>query len=146
MQTQSAKFGRKPICPSRKFRELTPMFMIRFNPDGDSSTQSTASALAIARKCKKAIANGMREDLEAVFVNLSGKFEPELMTLRNTHNLVTISDWARALETLFAAGSDHCPKCGAKSFTYPVVYCSNCGANPGVVFEQAGGLFLSSST
>ena len=129
-----------------RMRELTPMFMIRFDPNAIAPKTETSSALAVARKCKKAIDQGMRQDLEVVFVNLSGSFDKELAQLRETHHLVTILDWANTLETIFAAGSDHCPKCGAKSFIYPVVYCAACGANPGIVFEQAGGLFETSST
>ena len=143
MQSLAKKFGHS-YSPSHKFRELTPMFLIRFNPDDEPSTYSIASALGIARKCKGAIKNGMRQDLEVIFVNLNGKLESELKTLREKHYLVTIGDWAKSLETIFAAGSDHCPKCGSKSFTYPVAYCECCGANPGVIFEQAGGLFVDS--
>jgi len=115
------------------------MFMIRFNP-GSTDQNAVKSMIGIARKCRQAILDGMSPDMDATIVNLTGQFDRELAHMRLTHRLVTVGDWADSLFNIFAHGSDFCPQCGTKSFSYPVLHCPDCGANPGTVVEEAGGI------
>lgn len=128
------------IAKRLRFRELTPMCIIRFD-DKDSRP----SMLEIARRCKRAFDAELSPELEVIFVGLDRDTAAHLTEWRVQHHLHTLGAWTRTLRTLLAPGSGHCPNCGLMTLTDPVLYCSACGANPGTVFENAGGVFLKRS-
>lgn len=105
--------------------------------------------LELARKCKRALKADLSPELDVVFVGLDQTSNAHLTEWRAKHHLHTLGDWARTLRTLLAPGSDNCPNCGLATFTDPEsvsLFCEACGANPGQVFEDAGGAFPDRST
>jgi len=116
------------------------MYLIRFD-----AAENTPSMLQLARRCKIAIDLGYQADLKAVFVGLNHTTFVHLLAWQEQTRLFSINDWANALNTIFALVSDHCPNCGLTTFAdsdIVAIYCSVCGANPGTIFEEAGGPFF----
>jgi len=128
------------IAKRRRFKELMPMCIIHFSP-----SESHASVLELARRCKRAFDADLAPELEVAFVGLDPESMENLLAFSTAHKLYTLGDWVRTLWTVLAPGADHCPNCGEKTLMEPVLYCSVCGANPGTVFERAGGVLLTRS-
>ncbi len=132
----------KSIAKRIRAKELIPMCIIRLD-------NANPSMLELARRAKRALDADLSHELEVVFMGLSPECAAHLTEWRETYGVHTLGDWTRTLRTIFAHGSDHCPNCGLMTFadsdTVPI-YCSACGANPGTVFENAGGVFLARST
>jgi len=121
-------------------KELIPMCIIHIE-----NTLRDPSMLELARRCKRILEADISPELEVAFVGLSPEGAAHLSEFRAKHELFTLGDWTIALRKILIPGSDYCPNCGLKSFTIPTVYCECCGANPGIVFENAGGVFPSRS-
>lgn len=123
-----------------RFKELMPMCVIRIQ---DHSRDP--SLLELARRCQDVLKADIAPEFDVVFVGLTNEQSLLLTKQRKALRLNTLGDWTRALHTFLSPGSDHCPNCGEKTFVEPVLFCSCCGANPGNVFERAGGVFTNHS-
>lgn len=143
IQTQTRRpFSRTMhIANQIRDKELFPMCIIRLK-----ETENNPSLLELARRCKNLLAMDLSCDLDVVFVGLNAETMACVNKFRKEFHVHTIGDWTRSLKTFLAPGSDYCPKCGEKSFKEPVLYCTCCGANPGTVFEHAGGVFKTRSS
>ena len=147
LQTEShhRPFSRtQQIANQIRNKELMAMCIIRFE-----AAQCNPSMVELARRCKRALAADLSPEFEVVFMGLEEKCNTHLTEWRARHHLHTLGDWARTLHTLLAPGSDNCPNCGLATFANPEtipIFCEACGANPGTVFENAGGVFCDRST
>lgn len=118
-----------------RFKELIPMCIIRIQ-----DSERNPSLLDLARRCKKVLDADLSPELEVMFVGLNREQLTNLAEIRAKLHLHTIGDFACAIYTFLAPGSDYCPNCGNKTFTEPVLFCESCGENPGRVFERARGI------
>lgn len=125
-------------------KEMMSMCILRFE-----AHECKPTMIEIARRCKHILEADVSNDLEVVFVGLDETTSANLTEWRARHHIHTLGDWVHTLQTLLAPGSGNCPNCGLATFTDPrsiPIFCSACGANPGAVFENAGGLFNDQST
>lgn len=147
LQTESRRrpFSRtQQIANQIRNKELMAMCVMHFDANA-----CNPSMLTLARRCKIALSADLSPELEVVFVGLGETCHAHLTEWRARHHLHTLGDWARTLHTLLAPGSDNCPNCGLATFANPEtvpLYCEACGANPGTVFEDAGGVLCDRST
>lgn len=121
-------------------KELMGMCVIRFE-----ETECNPSMLELARRCERLLKTDVSHELEVVFVGLDEATRIHLTEWRARHHLHSLGDWVHTLHTLLAPDSDNCPNCGLATFADPdtvPIFCSACGANPGNVFERAGGVHI----
>jgi hypothetical protein len=132
------------IAKQIRMKELMTMCIIHFDAD-----ERNPSMLELARRCKLLLAADLSPDLNVVFVGLNETCHKHLMEWCARHHLHTLGDWGRTLHTLLTPSSDYCPNCGLATFADPEtvpIYCFVCGANPGTVFENSGGVLPALST
>lgn len=119
-------------------KELMAMCVLRFE-----AHECKPSMIEIARRCKRILEADVSDELEVVFVGLDETTSAHLTEWRARHHIHTLGDWVRTLHTLLAPGSGNCPNCGLATFADPntiPIFCSACGANPGMMLEHSGGI------